>query len=334
MSLFIDQKFINLIAPHLRNFKRSGAHYNFSCPVCGDSKKDTSATRGWFYQSNGETSFKCYNCNAPFSFHAIIKLIDSNLSKQYYIDKLLGERGGKQELPVLAPKQVIELSEFDIPRITTLPDSHKAIQYLKDRKIDKKFWSDIYYAEKFKTWCNSKKYTFQEEYLHYDHARIIFPYRNVDGRVFGFAARTMGQEIPKYLTIKLDENEEKVFGINRLDFSKRLYAVEGQIDSFFIDNCFAVSGSGFITNFTKKHIDNCTMVFDNEPRNKPIMDLLLKTIKAGFDVCIWPNNIRHKDINEMILAGMSKEKIKTTIDSNTYSGAVALLKYNEWIKVK
>jgi hypothetical protein len=74
-------------------------------------------------------------------------------------------------------------------------------------------------------------------------------------------------------------------------------------------------------------------VYDNEPRNKQIVSNMRKTIDMGHKVCVWPDNVREKDINEMILAGSSSAVIQHTIDNNTYDGIMATMKLNQWSKV-
>lgn len=57
-----------------------------------------------------------------------------------------------------------------------------------------------------------------------------------------FQGRAFGKEQPKYLTIKLDENRQKVYGLERINFQNPVQIVEGPIDSLFIDNCLAAGG--------------------------------------------------------------------------------------------
>jgi hypothetical protein len=71
-------------------------------------------------------------------------------------------------------------------------------------------------------------------------------------------------------------------------------------------------------------------VFDNEPRNREIVNRISKTINRGEKVIIWPQNIKHKDINDMILTGLN---VQDVIESNVYEGLIATVKFNEWKKV-
>jgi hypothetical protein len=76
-----------------------------------------------------------------------------------------------------------------------------------------------------------------------------------------------------------------------------------------------------------------TIIFDNEPRNKEICKQIEKTISQGRNIVIWPDSIRHKDINDMIIAGYTKEQVQQIITDNTFSGATAQLRFTEWRKI-
>ena len=73
--------------------------------------------------------------------------------------------------------------------------------------------------------------------------------------------------------------------------------------------------------------------YDNEPRNKQIVSNMRKTIDMGYKVCIWPDNVKEKDINEMVLAGTSPAAIQHIIDNNTHEGLMATMKLNQWSKI-
>ena len=84
------------------------------------------------------------------------------------------------------------------------------------------------------------------------------------------------------------------------------------------------------------HVDKYTedtqyiWIFDNEPRNREIVNRISKVIDRGDKVVIWPRKIQQKDINDMVLAG---HNVQDVVDSNVYSGLEATLKFNDWKKV-
>ena len=146
--------------------------------------------------------------------------------------------------------------------------------------------------------------------------------------MFAFQGRAFGKENPKYITIILDPTRDKIYGLNRLDKNNPIFAVEGPIDSLFLDNCIAVGGA----DFNKLPLDY-TIIFDNERRNKEVLKQIEKTITKGYKVVLWPDDVKEKDINEMILSGMTKEDVKRIITKNTYQGNMALIKLTTWRKV-
>ena len=75
---------------------------------------------------------------------------------------------------------------------------------------------------------------------------------------------------------------------------------------------------------------NYIWIYDNEPRNREIVNRLSKTIDRGDKVIIWPSQVDDKDINDMVLSG---HNIMPILESNTYSGLEAQVQFNNWKKV-
>jgi hypothetical protein len=71
-------------------------------------------------------------------------------------------------------------------------------------------------------------------------------------------------------------------------------------------------------------------ILDNEPRNLQIVQRYDKLISAGEKVVIWPSNVKEKDINDMIIAGLNPQQLVT---DNTYQGLEAKVKFTTWKKV-
>ena len=115
---------------------------------------------------------------------------------------------------------------------------------------------------------------------------------------------------------------------------KRIYVVEGPLDSLFLPNSIAVSGSSFDTPTIRKLLANATIVMDNEPRNKEIVKQLEKYIDAGYSVCMFPDTIKEKDINDMVVkGGLTPDEIIDVINTNTYTGMEAKLRFADWRKI-
>jgi hypothetical protein len=53
----------------------------------------------------------------------------------------------------------------------------------------------------------------------------------------------------------------------------------------------------------------------------------------GKKICVWPDTIQQKDINDMVISGMHPSEIQHIIDSNTFEGLIATMKMNQWSRV-
>ena len=137
----------------------------------------------------------------------------------------------------------------------------------------------------------------------------------------------------RYLALKFNaENEPLIFGLEKCNGRTPIIVVEGALDSLFLRNGIAVGGADFgrLDGLVKK--ETTTIVFDNEPRNKEIVNRMAKVIEAGWTICFWPENILEKDINDMVIAGRTAEEIEGVINRNKLSGMQAKFKLNGWMK--
>ena len=319
----VDSKFIGLISPKLQKFKRVKPDlYNFRCPICGDSKKNKSKTRGYLYAVKTNVNFKCHNCGASMSLNNFLKTVDPYVHKQYTFEKFKDGHTGRNFVAE-EPKFKFEPPKFkpklDLPKASEIPT---AKLYLEKRGLDP---TKFYYTDKFKAWVNTLVEKFDS--IEYDEPRIIIPliYEN---QLIGFQGRALGPNSVKYITIMLEENAPKVYGIDKINEKEPIYIVEGPFDSHFLDNSVAMVGADLDTR--PFGWSNYIWVFDNEPRNREIVNRISKTIDRGEQVVIWPNNILEKDLNDMVLSG---HDVQTVIKSNTYVGLEAKLKFNTWKRI-
>ena len=320
----IDSKYIGLVSSRLQKFKRVKADlFNFRCPICGDSQKHKNKARGYFYQVKTNTNYKCHNCGASMSFNNFLKQIDSTLHKQYTMEKFKEGFTGRNfvvDEPKLEFTKPIFRKKIDLPRASEVPI---AKNYLEKRNLDA---SQFYFAAKFKEWTNTQKHTFDT--IGRDESRIIIPMYDTDKNLIGFQGRSLGPNSVKYITVMLQDDAPKLFGLDKIDDTKPIYITEGPFDSTFLENSVAMCGSDLdIGSFGWS---SYIWVFDNEPRNREIIERINKTIDRGDQIVIWPSNIHEKDINDMVLSG---HNVKSIVESNTYSSLQAKIKFNNWKKV-
>jgi len=319
----VDSKFINLVSSKLQKFKRVKSNlYNFRCPVCGDSKKNKSKTRGYLYAMKADINFKCHNCGASMTLSNFIKHVDPILHKQYVFERFKDGHTGRATV-VEEPTFKFEAPKFKkklkLPKASEDP---RPAGYLTARKLDP---DDFYYTECFKKFANSLKPTFDSE--KYDEQRIIIPLY-YEKNLIGFQGRSIDPSPIKYITVMLDDDAPKIYGLDNVDKSKQVFITEGPFDSTFISNSIAMCGAD--ADVDKWGISNPVWIYDNEPRNREITNRILKTINAGHSVVIWPESIDDKDINDMVMSGLD---VQSVIESNIYSGLEAKLKFTTWKKI-
>jgi hypothetical protein len=320
---FVDVKYINLISSRLQKFKKVKNNlYNFRCPICGDSQRNKNKARGYLYQVKNNTNFKCHNCGVNVSFINFLKEIDINTHKQYTFEKFKEGHTGRNFV-VEEPEFKFNSPKFspkiNLPKASSNPDAKK---YLENRKLNP---DKFYYTDKFKEWTNSIVHTFED--LTYEESRIIIPlfYKN---EFVGFQGRALGPNKVKYITVMIDDDAPKIYGLDEIEKNKPVYVTEGPFDSTFIHNAIALCGAD--GDLDKWGISNRVWVYDNEPRNAEILNRISKCIECGEKVVIWTSSIKEKDINDMVLSGLD---VQSVIELNTYSGLEAKLKFTTWKKI-
>jgi hypothetical protein len=125
----------------------------------------------------------------------------------------------------------------------------------------------------------------------------------------------------------------KLFGLNKINKNEKIYVTEGPIDSLFLPNSIATADSNLMSAGNHISRDKLVLVFDNEPRNKDICKLMDKAIENHYAICIWPEMIQEKDVNDMIISGFTKEELVDIIDKNTFVNLRAKMEFIQWKKV-
>ena len=319
----VDSKYIGVISSRLQKFKKVKADlYNFRCPICGDSQKNKSKTRGYLYAVKADMNFRCHNCGASMTLSNFIKTIDPVIHKQYVFERFKSNKTGRGTV-VEDPKFNFETPQFkpklDLPKASEVKI---AKQYLDNRKLDP---TKFYYTDKFKAWSNSHKKTFDS--VTYDEPRIIIPlfYKNT---LIGFQGRSLGPSKVKYITVMINDDAPKIYGLDTIRKASPVFVTEGPFDSTLIRNSIAMCGAD--GDVRKWGISDPVWVYDNEPRSKEITTRISNTIDRGDKVVIWPNNLKEKDINDMVLAGHSVQEL---LESNIYNGLKAKLQFNTWKRI-
>ena len=320
---FIDVKYINLISSRLIKFKRVKANlYNFRCPICGDSQKNKNKTRGYLYSMKADVNYKCHNCGISMTFSNFLKKVDPVVHKQYVFERFKDGSTGRNtvvEDPKFEFDKPVFKTKIALPKCSEVDDGRS---YLESRKIDP---SKFFYAEKFKEFVNTLKPTFSD--TTYEESRVIIPLY-YEKNLIGIQGRSLNSKSIKYITVMIDENAPKIYGLDNVRRDAPVYVTEGPFDSTFIPNAIAMCGAD--ADVDRWGISDPIWIYDNEPRNREILSRISRTIEMGQKVVIWPSSINEKDINDMVLSGLD---VQSVIESNIYSGLEAKLKFTTWKKI-
>jgi transcription elongation factor Elf1 len=317
----IDSKYIGLVSSRLGNFKRVKSDlYNFRCPICGDSKKNKTKTRGYLYTIKADVNFRCHNCGASMTFSNFLKEIDPVVHKQYVFERFKQGstgRGTVVEEPVFKFEAPTFKSSIDLPLASTVDVSRI---YLEKRKLDP---TKFYYAERFVEYVNSHKQSLDVK----EHPRIIIPLY-YEKNLVGVQGRTLNSNSVKYITTIFYDEAPKIYGLDNIRRDAPVFVTEGPFDSTFLLNSIAMCGAD--SDVRKWGVSTPVWVYDNEPRSKEITERISSAIARGDSVVIWPTGIEEKDINDMILAG---HDVQSIVESNTYSGLEANLQFTTWKRI-
>ena len=343
MSLIIDQKYVGMISHRLRNFKRKQDYvWNFSCPLCGDSKKNALKARGYVYKKGNNLFYSCKNCGAGTSVGKLLEQVDGTLYKEYILERYkAGENGNSNfkdptfNVPsprfgkLDKPKQ-FEHAEF----CSDLPSGHFCLDYLKNRQIPKEFYKQLLFTSHYKKFVDTLVPNHGKKLV--DDARLIIPFYDVYNNLIAVSGRALetSDKTLRYITIRTTLSEERlIYGMDRVSVHEPVKIVEGPIDSLFLSNCVASGDANLAVVANNISAGKKILIFDNEPRNKDIVKMMQDAIKSNHDIVIWPDTMRGKDINEMVMNGYTPGEIESIISSNTVSGLEAQLKFNFWKKV-
>ena len=326
---YLDTKYINLASASLQKYKKvKNGLWTFRCPYCGDSKKNKNKTRGYIFQVKGDHVFKCHNCGITRSFSNFLKDHVPHVYDEYVMERYkegtIGKNVPKPDLTQFISKPKFEKKTIDLEPLSCLNNFHVAKKYILDRGIPENKLDRLYYCPNFKEWTNTQKQTFSD--TSNDEDRIIIPLNDTDGNLIGFQGRSLSPNAKmRYITVMLNEDAPKLYGLDHINKNETIYIVEGPLDSFFLENAVAMCGSD--VDIRSFGWSDYIWVYDNEPRSRQITDKISKSIDAGDAVVIWPRSIKEKDLNDMHNSGIN---VKNVIQSNVYQGLKAKLQLSNW----
>lgn len=336
----IDVNFIRTIGASITGFQSVKRNvWVGRCPVCGDSQKHKSKKRFYIYRRKGSFFVFCHNCQLSHTLWKYLELYRPDLFPEYKRETLFDgiKQGPKRRrddaqdvLEQLGTTRVPLKSELaGVVPCSSLSDDHPAIQYLMGRKFTSDMIARLYYAEDFLVTAQSVD-TSLEDKPALKTPRIVIPFRDREGNITMIQGRSLKPDDKlKYLSIKAHEDIEKVYGRSEVDYNKTVYCVEGPFDSMFVDNCLATCDGNLA-----KVLDADVLVWDNQPRNAEVVRYMEEAIEAGRKIVIWPFSPDKKlDINDLIKKGISRKKLMSVLEENTYHGITAKMAFMRWKRI-
>lgn len=341
MSIYVDNKYIRLISGRLRNFKQKKDDlYNFSCPICGDSQKNKLKARGYVFRKGNDLFFSCHNCGVGLSLGKLLERVDPSLHSEYVMERYVSGEVGQRK-STSTPKFNITPPKFDKVKkenyldfsdwCDKLDEQNICKVYLESRKIPVEHYGRLLYTKHYKKFLDHLVPNHDKKVE--DDERLVIPFYNQYNEIIAVSGRalTATSEKLRYVTVRTNDSKEKlIYGLERLDKTKPVKIVEGPLDSLFLSNCIASGDSNLSIAAKTLGLNNVVLIFDNEPRNKEIVKMIKTAIDQKYSVVIWPDNIKEKDVNDMVISGLNVEQI---IEENTFRDLEALVKLTFWKKV-
>jgi hypothetical protein len=270
-----------------------------------------------------------------------IKAIDQSIYNEMQMERLQDKKTPEQldyEAFVDKMKKPVFMKSGPLKglkKVSQLSPDHRVKKFVDARRIPNPYHAKLFCCPNFKQFTNNLiPNKFDKESIERDETRLLIPFFDKEKRLHAYQGRALGNSKVKYITIILDDSVPKVYGLDSVDLDKTTYVFEGPIDSMFVPNSIATAGGDLVSAIgTFNDKQNMVIVYDNEPRSKDTIKKLDKAIMQGYSVCIWPENLEHKDINDMVLAGLTSEFIQFIIKSNTYRDLAAKMALTKWSKV-
>jgi len=108
--------------------------------------------------------------------------------------------------------------------------------------------------------------------------------------------------------------------------------MEGQFDAMLIPNAIAPGGTDMQRALSYIPGDKAVLVFDNQPRNKQVVDQVQKMATRKIPMVVWPSNWKYKDINESVVDGVDPSEVVALLNTCTHQGLALNLALRDWKK--
>lgn len=341
MSFWLQKKYINLISPRIPNFKWKSTNLaNGRCPFCKDSLNNPRKMRFYIFIKNNQWKCFCHNCSYSNSFKGFLKQTDERLYNEFKLESLKEIVKPIEDYSHLKTNTSFRESLVSVNRLKTisqLSHDHPAKIYMLKRKIPN-YWHSIFrWCPHFTKWINDFIIPgkFDENALKFEEGRIVIPFfkdkkKSILHALQGRMVEGSGQM--RYIPIVINHDIPMLWGLDKINAKKLVYAFEGVFDALFFRNSLAICGSNYasLTKYVPR--EQLVVCYDNEPRSLETKKKISRAIDQGLKVFIFSDNVSQKDVNQMVMEGYSVEHIEWIIKNNTFEGLTAKTRLAEWSK--
>ena len=317
------------------------------CKICGDSTRNKSKKRFGIFQSpDNEIVIHCFKCDYAASMGYYLKTHHPHLYKNYLFDVFTEQGKPSKKSKIIKQQELIE-SKINVKNIddklnyysslSELDENHPIFKYINHRKIPKTQWHRIGFTRYWKLLSNEvAPNTFEQVFN--DHPRLVIPSFDKRGNLKTLNGRAFTEDQIRYQIIKVEDNVDKLFGEEVVNVNKPIInIVEGPLDSFFVDNCLALAGAMINLNTFSYPKNKRVFILDNESRHPDTISRIQKYITNGERIVLWDKLPKQyatcKDINDMVMSGMTIEEVNSYIKNNAVNGLMAQLRFDKWKKL-
>lgn len=336
-SVWLDKKYINLVASHLPRFAwKTASVANFRCILCGDSQQHKTKARAYlFIVREVGYMMKCHNCGVSLPFGAFLKRLSQTLFSEYLMEKFetrINRTPAPAESPAppAPPTLAHEFPDVHTLASPELPGDLLAVrQYVEGRRLPPSALQRLAGTTRAYTWLSPLVGADKAARVADDIPYLVIPMRLPSGQFYAAQLRPLGHK--DYITFRWGHDSLRAFGLEAIDPQQTVYCLEGPLDALCLPNAIALCGSDILGGLVRISdagypLVNRVLVWDNEPRSKEITRHIHRGIAAGERVVLWPHHLP-KDANDMLAAGHDVLSIITT---HTYHGLQAELEFQQW----
>jgi hypothetical protein len=228
--------------------------------------------------------------------------------------------------PAADPETLLAFIRAELPSAFSLAVDHPARLYVERRRLPERhrdllLWDDAFDHTAFLLDGKDRR----------PDTRLVIPYLDFTGtKLTAVLGRSIEPDAqPKYLAAKTDPDSSLVFGLDRIDPNRRVLILEGPLDSLFLENAAAVTGTALTKAADHLPKEQLVLVYDNQAK---ISDHMIRAAQDGFRVAVWwfQGGEGRKDINDLVLAGYDPEKLAALLIENSFTGAEAVRRIRRW----